>query len=141
MPLWAQLLSVLRARLDRGEFAEAFPTDAELTEQYGLSRHTVREAVRRLQQEGVLTRERGRGTFLRPPGIEQPTGAIYSLFRSIEAQGREQRSKVLDLEKTADPEVAARLARELDAVYQNWGKPERADEWKRKQGAATSPPR
>jgi GntR family transcriptional regulator len=109
MPLWAQLLSILRARLDRGEFAETFPTDAELTEQYGLSRHTVREAVRRLQEEGVLIRERGRGTFLRPPGIEQPTGAIYSLFRSIEAQGREQRSKVLDLEKTADPEVAARL--------------------------------
>jgi GntR family transcriptional regulator len=109
MPLWAQLLEILRTRLDSGEFAETFPTDAELTEQYRLSRHTVREAVRRLQAEGVVSRERGRGTFVRQPAIEQPTGAMYSLFRSIEAQGREQRSKVLDLGKTTDTAVAGRL--------------------------------
>jgi GntR family transcriptional regulator len=109
MPLWAQLLDILRERLGRGEFDESFPTDAELTEQYALSRHTVREAVRRLQEEGLLTRERGRGTFVRPPVIEQPTGAIYSLFRSIEAHGREQRSKVLDLRETADASVARHL--------------------------------
>jgi GntR family transcriptional regulator len=115
MPLWAQLLDVLRERLDRGEYSEAFPTDIELTEEYGLSRHTVREAVRRLQDEGVVTRERGRGTFVRPPRIEQPTGAIYSLFRSIEAQGREQRSKVLDLDQTSDANVAARLELPADA--------------------------
>jgi eukaryotic-like serine/threonine-protein kinase len=41
----------------------------------------------------------------------------------------------------APPEMTAILARELDAVYQNWGKPDRADEWKRKQGAATTQPR
>jgi GntR family transcriptional regulator len=109
MPLWAQLLEILRERLDRGEFADTFPTDAELTEQYGLSRHTVREAVRRLQEKGVVSRERGRGTFVRSSAIEQPTGAIYSLFRSIESQGREQRSTVLSLEATTDAEVAGRL--------------------------------
>jgi GntR family transcriptional regulator len=109
MPLWAQLLDILRDRLKQGEFAGPFPTDAELTEQYGLSRHTVREAMRRLQAEGAVTRERGRGTFVRAPTIEQPTGAIYSLFRSIEAQGREQRSKVLDLRETANAVVAQRL--------------------------------
>jgi GntR family transcriptional regulator len=75
----------------------------------------VREAVRRLQDEGLLSRERGRGTFVRPPRIEQPTGAIYSLFRSIEAQGREQRSKVLDLDQTTDATVAARLELPADA--------------------------
>ena len=41
--------------------------------------------------------------------IEQPTGAIYSLFRSIEAHGREQRSKVLDLRETTDAGVARHL--------------------------------
>ena len=55
MPLWAQLLDALRERLDRGEYSEAFPTDIELTAEYGLSRHTVREAVRRLQDEGLVT--------------------------------------------------------------------------------------
>ncbi|MGH9116237.1 MAG: GntR family transcriptional regulator [Acidimicrobiales bacterium] len=48
-PLWAQVLADLRLRLARGEFESRFPGDVELTDQYGVSRHTVREAVRLLQ--------------------------------------------------------------------------------------------
>ena len=115
LPLWAQLLEDLRGRLDAGEFTEGFPTDLQLTSDYGVSRHTAREAVRRLQAEGVVRRERGRGTFVRSPTFEQATGAIYSLFRSIEARGLEQRSKVLDRSVVADGEVAARLDLAPDA--------------------------
>ena len=115
MPLWAQLLEDLRARLDAGEFIDEFPTDLELTTDYGVSRHTAREAVRRLQAEGVVSRERGRGTFVRTPTFEQPTGAIYSLFRSIETRGLEQRSEVLDRSVVTDAEVADRLGLDPDA--------------------------
>ena len=38
--------------------------------------------------------------------IDQPLGAIYSLFRSIEAQGHEQRSRVLTLEQRTNAESA-----------------------------------
>ena len=109
MPLWAQLLGVLRERLERGEYVSAFPTDVELTKEFGVSRHTVREAVRRLHDDGVVLRERGRRTSVRPVSIEQPMGAIYSLFRSIEAQGRDQRSKVLGLAEVVAPDVSQRL--------------------------------
>lgn len=115
MPLWAQVLADLRARLEAGEFTDEFPTDLELTAEYGVSRHTAREAVRRLQAEGVVSRERGRGTFVRSPSFEQPTGAIYSLFRAIEAEGLEQRSEVLDLSLVVDVEVAERLGLPADA--------------------------
>lgn len=112
MPLWAQLLADLRLRLGAGEFSSQFPTDTDLTVEYGVSRHTVREALRRLQQEGVISRERGRGTFVTAPAIERSWGAgvVYSLFRSVESQGFEQRSKVIDLSETNDDEVAGRLA-------------------------------
>lgn len=109
MPLWAQVLEDLRRRLDGREFVEHFPTDVELTQHYDVSRHTAREAVRRLQDEGLISRERGRGTFVTTPTIEQGTGAIYSLFRSIEAKGLEQRSEVVDLSEVIDPIVAERL--------------------------------
>ena len=109
LPLWAQLLGDLRDRLEAGDFADSFPTDLELTTSYGVSRHTAREAVRRLQAEGVITRERGRGTFVRAPSFEQPTGALYSLFRSIEGRGLEQRSEVLDRAVVIDDDVAAQL--------------------------------
>ncbi|MCO4836402.1 MAG: GntR family transcriptional regulator, partial [Acidimicrobiaceae bacterium] len=48
LPLWAQLETDLRRRLEDGEFDDAFPTDLMLTEAYEVSRHTVREAVRQL---------------------------------------------------------------------------------------------
>lgn len=117
MPLWAQVLDDLRRRLDAGEFAEEFPTDIELMGHYEVSRHTAREAVRRLQDEGIVSRERGRGTFVRSPSIEQGTGALYSLFRSLEARGIEQRSEVLDLSEVIDGEVAARFDLPTDTSF------------------------
>lgn len=108
-PLWSQVLDDLRGRLVAGEFSERFPTDLEITESYGVSRHTAREAVRRLHDEGLVARERGRGTFVRSTTIDQPLGAIYSLFRSIEEQGHEQRSRVLTLEQRTNAESAAIL--------------------------------
>lgn len=109
LPLWAQVLADLRNRLSAGEFAESFPTDSELVATYDVSRHTVREAVRRLHGEGLLDRERGRGTTVRSPMIAQPTGQLYSLFASIEAQGFHQRSEVVALERRQDARAAKQL--------------------------------
>jgi len=114
MPLWAQVLDDLRARLTRGEFSSRFPTDVELVRQYRVSRHTAREAVRRLQSEGLLEREPGRGTFLTSRRIEQPIGSLYSLFRSVEDHGYEQRSIVRFLEERYEDEAAAALQRPPD---------------------------
>jgi GntR family transcriptional regulator len=114
LPLWAQVLGDLRARLARGEFTARFPGDEELRAQYGVSRHTVREAVRRLQAEGVIERGRGRGTFVTGALIEQPLGALYSLFRSVEAQGFVQRSVVRYLEERRNEEAAKVLGRPPD---------------------------
>ena len=109
LPLWAQLLEDLRRRLASGEFENGFPAERELIEQYEISRHTMRDAMRRLNNEGLISRERGRGTFVRKASIEQRVGTLYSLFRSIEDQGFEQRSKVLGLEELPAPEIARQL--------------------------------
>lgn len=109
MPLWAQLANDLNRRLAAGEFPDRFPTELHLVEEYGVSRHTVREALRRLRSSGVLVAERGRGSYVVPERFEQPLGALYSLFRSIEEQGSEQRSEVLRLELTSEPRVADQL--------------------------------
>lgn len=109
LPLWAQLESELRRAIDAGEFDDRFPTDLELTRRYDVSRHTVREAVGRLQADGLLHRVRGRGTVVERPEFEQRLGALYSLFSSIEAAGVEQRSEVVDVGITINVDVAARL--------------------------------
>ncbi len=115
MPLWAQLEAELRRRLDAGHFDDGFPTDTELTESYGVSRHTVREAVRQLNRSGVLRRERGRGTVVDRSEFEQSLGTLYSLFQSVESTGADQTSEVLQLEVVTDPDAAAHLELPPDA--------------------------
>lgn len=109
-PLWAQLVDDLDQRLHSGEFPDEFPGEHELCREYDVSRHTVREALRRLRERGLLDSGRGRPTRVRQHLIEQPLGALYSLFREVEARGLVQRSDVLTLAEVTDPEVAGRLA-------------------------------
>lgn len=109
MPLWAQVEADLRARVESGEFDDAFPTDLELTEAYDVSRHTVREAVRNLNKSGLLKRERGRGTTVNRAEFEQSLGTLYSLFQTIEASGVEQESELLRCEIATDAVVASHL--------------------------------
>lgn len=99
VPLWAQLLADLRRRVAAGEFDEGFPTDEELRQSYCVSRQTVREAARRLQAEGVIVRQRGRGSALAGSVLEQPLQALYSLASTAEGLGLPERSEVLALRR------------------------------------------
>lgn len=108
MPLWAQLQEDLTRRLAAGAFDEAFPSETELTQAYSVSRHTVREALRRLRDSGVLDSARGRLTQVHRE-IEQPLGSLYSLYRSVEAHGMRQASQVLALRRDHDAAAARAL--------------------------------
>ena len=108
-PKWRQVLEDLEHRLATGEIADRFPTDRELVEHYGVSRHTVREAVRHLRARGVIDRERGRGSTVRIPEFAPPSGALYSLFREVESQGIPQTSTVLALDTRPDAPAAEQL--------------------------------
>ncbi|HVA21808.1 MAG TPA: GntR family transcriptional regulator [Candidatus Micrarchaeia archaeon] len=109
LPLWAQLMSELRTRLAVGAFDQRFPTELELAESYQVSRHTVREAIRRLRDDGLISSHRGRGTVVNRTRFDQRLGALYSLFQAVEAQGAMQRSRVRRLDVRTDPVAARQL--------------------------------
>lgn len=115
LPLWAQLLADLRQRVATGEFADRFPSDEELRRQYGVSRQTVREAARRLQVDGVIVRERGRGSSLSTSVLEQPLHTMYSLARTAQDLGLSERSQVLALCRTEAGAAAEHLDLKADA--------------------------
>jgi GntR family transcriptional regulator len=112
MPLWAQVQQDLEQRLRRGEFAQTFPGEMALVYEYGVSRHTIREALRRLRESGLVDSARGRPTKVVDREIAQPQGALYSLFASVEKAGRRQRSVVRVLDARADGIAATRLGLE-----------------------------
>ncbi len=62
-----QLYQALCGFLQEGAIAagEALPSEPELVHSYGVSRTTVRRALARLEQEGLIVRRRGSGTFAR----------------------------------------------------------------------------
>lgn len=68
VPLYYQVESWLRQQVGSGRLAQGgrLPTEAALVRQLGVSRITVRRAMERLVQEGLIYRVPGRGTFASP---------------------------------------------------------------------------
>lgn len=73
LPKYHQIYLVLREQLHEGRFAQGLPGELALMQQFGVARVTVRRALQQLAGEGLIARERGRGT--RPIGAADP-GAI-----------------------------------------------------------------
>lgn len=109
LPLWAQLHRNLVLRLKDGEFDAVFPGELSLAVEYGVSRQTVREATRRLRADGLIVAGRGRPPRVVSRAIDQPIGALYSLFAAVEGAGMTQRSLVLSLAVTTFAEAARTL--------------------------------
>lgn len=78
-PVYEGLKLSLKSRIDRGELQEGqqLPSEFDLVDQFGLSRHQVRQALRELELEGYLERAQGRGSFVAPR--ERRTQGIWSL--------------------------------------------------------------
>ena len=118
-PLWSQLERELRRRMEAGHFGDRFPTDRELMEIYGVSRHTARHAVGQLGADGIVRRARGVGTSVDRRTFERSLGSLYSLFQVVEESGVSQRSEVRALELVRDAEAADQLGLgpDADLVY------------------------
>lgn len=68
IPIHEQLKEILRSEILEGRFrpGERLPTEAELCARYQVSRAPVRQALEDLAREGLIVRQRGRGTFAAP---------------------------------------------------------------------------
>jgi GntR family transcriptional regulator len=62
LPKYHQIYLVLLEQLREGRFAQGLPGELALMRQFGVARVTVRRALQQLAGEGLISRERGRGT-------------------------------------------------------------------------------
>ena len=113
IPLYASLAQTLSEAITKGRYpiGSLLPTEATLAESYAVSRQTVREALRRLDQQGLVSRRRGIGT--RVIGAEPQRRymlEIDSLLDIVE-YARQVRLEVESIERVdATPQLAAHLA-------------------------------
>lgn len=80
-PRYLQLADDLREAVTRGDFPHGFPTEQVLTERYAVSRFTIREALRTLMAEGLITRRRGSGTTIMPAAMRG--GALHQPLSNV----------------------------------------------------------
>lgn len=101
VPVYYQLSAVIRRKIREGEFPEGalIPSERELSESLGISRMTVRQALTLLVNEGVLVREKGKGTFVSREKIVQRN--IMSFSDTVRAKGMTPSTTVLYFEKHA----------------------------------------
>ncbi len=87
-PRYLQLAGELREAIVSGRYANGrqFPTETALCKQFDVSRFTVREALKRLQGEGLIERKRGSGTIVQPASarggaLHQPLSNVGELLQ------------------------------------------------------------
>lgn len=113
IPLHIQVEEALKDRIVRRTLkpGDLVPGDLQLCGQFGVSRTTVRQALAELAREGLVVRERGRGTFVAPPKLtERAFERLSGFFEDMVALGHPPVSQVLRQQVgNADEKVAARL--------------------------------
>ena len=112
IPLYLQIKENLLSRIDAGSWPEdsLIPTESELCEEYGVSKITVREAIKILVKDGRLSRRPGKGTFVTRPKIEQKLNRHFSFTRWATQNGLVPASRILRVETVAcDRHVAGHL--------------------------------
>lgn len=112
LPLHHQLKQRLLENIESGAWKpdDLIPSEQELQDQFGLSRTTVRQALSDLVHEGLLVRERGRGTFVTPPKMTHSPDAHKGLTEFMLEQGITPGWRVLEKGfVTADKETAVNL--------------------------------
>lgn len=71
VPLYQQVMHGIRGQIEAGAFPPGtqIPTEHELAGEYNVGRVTVRRAIEELVSEGLLTKQQGRGTFVKAPKL------------------------------------------------------------------------
>jgi GntR family transcriptional regulator len=107
-PRYVELADTLRTELLGGAFPDGFPTENVLCKRFGVSRFTVREALRRLSNEGLIERKRGSGTIVQPAAarggaLHQPLSNVGELLQ----YARDSRYEFVRLSEGGLPKVLA----------------------------------
>ena len=81
LPAYAQLANMLRTAISRGEYppGERLPAELTLAKSHGVSAMTARQAINMLEEEGLVDRKQGKGTYIRKIGVASSSFTLDSL--------------------------------------------------------------
>lgn len=110
VPFYFQLKKILEQEVGTGRWepGDRFPSEPEICQHFDLSRTTVRQALAELESEGVIRREKGRGTFVAHTSPELwLLQSSHGFFDEAARKGHRVGSRILRREVTELPSFAA----------------------------------
>lgn len=105
-PLYVQLKALIKGKIESSELPPGMrlPSERELCDEYNVSRTTVRETLRELEQEGLIQTIPGRGTFIAHPRLGLSVNVSMDGFtRDISREGVAPSSILLDASLVESP--------------------------------------
>jgi len=111
-PLYAQIKEIIKQRILDGDYVahERLPSESEMKKLFGVSRITVRQALRDLHSEGLVFSVQGKGTFVSRPKVVQDIQRLQGFGEAMSPQGYETSARVIGLQEVkASTDVANAL--------------------------------
>ena len=111
--LYEQIVRQIEESIQKGELSAGsqLPPERDLAKQFGVSRTAVREAIKALQEKGLVDAFPGRGTFVTNGA---PNAMRRSLDRLVNSEEEEGRAYLVEVRDILEPEIAALAAERAD---------------------------
>lgn len=112
LPRYVQISQKLRESIQQGVYKaeEKLPSENQLSDRFGVNRHTLRKAIALLKDEGLLRTDKGRGIFVATPPLEYPIGKRVRYNEALEAQGKKGSYELLKTTQiAAESDIAKKL--------------------------------
>ncbi len=106
VPLYHQLYSSLKRGITSGEieYGEQMPTEQQLSDALDISRITAKRAMDELASDGLIARQRGKGSYVTYKYSPEPVKApLLGLLENLEDMGKHSLVKVMSVEKVVPP--------------------------------------
>lgn len=112
-PLYEQIKEYILNNIQAGIFPTGgrIPSERTLSEKFGVSRLTVKRAIDRLSQEGVLYTRIGKGTYISVAKFDQQLEQLTSFTEEMQKRGKYAGSQVLSAETVPASDDDAQLLR------------------------------
>lgn len=117
-PKYLQLREILRKRMQSDyEVGDRLPTEEALCKEFAVSRETVREALRSFEEEGIIVRRQGQGTFLARRFEQRGEQRLTGMSEDYTAMKLDTSSKLIGAGNMPLPDIAKLLASPSDMVF------------------------
>ena len=103
--VYKNIISDLKEKIFAGKFTDMkLPDERSLAEQYNVSRSSVKRALNKMSNEGIIFKKRGSGTFINPLYLKNESifnyeeGSNLGISDNFRLKGKKPQTKILDFQ-------------------------------------------